>query len=40
MNEHEVELDLAGAEVMYELTNMSELEFNNQLKQITHSYGI
>ena len=40
INEHEVELDLAGAEVMYELTNMSDLEFHCQLKQITHSCGI
>ena len=40
ISEHEIELDLTGAEVMYELTNMSELEFNDQLKQITHSCGI
>ncbi|MEC6907943.1 HDOD domain-containing protein [Photobacterium piscicola] len=40
INEHEIELDLTGAEVMYELTNMSELEFEKQLQQITHSCGI
>ena len=40
VDEHEIELDLAGAEVMYELTNMSEFEFDHQLKQITHSCGI
>ncbi|WP_297480095.1 HDOD domain-containing protein [uncultured Photobacterium sp.] len=40
INEHEIELDLTGAEVMYELANMSELEFEKQLQQIIHSCGI
>ncbi|MCP4956649.1 MAG: HDOD domain-containing protein [Photobacterium aquimaris] len=40
IDEHEVELDLAGAEVMYELTNMSQFEFDDQLKQIINSSGI
>ncbi|MEC6822679.1 HDOD domain-containing protein [Photobacterium piscicola] len=40
INEHEIELDLTGAEVMYELTNMPEIEFEKQLQQITHSSGI
>lgn len=40
INEHEVELDLTGAEIMYELTNLSDLEFEEQLKQITHSSGL
>ncbi|MCD9493334.1 HDOD domain-containing protein [Photobacterium carnosum] len=40
INEHEVELDLTGAEIMYELTNLSDLEFEEQLKQITHSCGL
>lgn len=40
IHEHEIELDLTGAEVMYELTNMPALEFEDQLKQITHNCGI
>ncbi|WP_373455467.1 HDOD domain-containing protein [Photobacterium phosphoreum] len=40
INDHDVELNLAGAEVMYELTNLSEFEFDHQLKQITHNCGI
>ena len=39
IEEHEVELDLAGAEVMYELTNMPDAEFNFQLSNIIKDSG-
>lgn len=39
IEEHHVELDLAGAEVMYELTNMPEAEFSCQLKSVIKDSG-
>ncbi|UTV26780.1 HDOD domain-containing protein [Photobacterium atrarenae] len=36
---HHVELDLAGAEVMYDLTNMPEIEFNQQLRNVIKESG-
>jgi len=39
IDDHHVELDLAGAEVMYELTNMPEAEFNSQLRDVIKDSG-
>ncbi|MGF1698839.1 HDOD domain-containing protein [Photobacterium makurazakiensis] len=36
---HHVELDLTGAEVMYDLTNMPDKEFNHQLSMVIKSSG-
>ncbi|MCW8330801.1 HDOD domain-containing protein [Photobacterium sp. SDRW27] len=39
IDEHHVELDLAGAEVMYELTNLPEAEFNSQIRNVIKDSG-
>lgn len=36
IHEHEIELTLAGAETMYELTNLKDAEFQKQLHDVTH----
>ncbi|WP_413110509.1 HDOD domain-containing protein [Thaumasiovibrio sp. DFM-14] len=38
--EHEVELDLAGAEAMYELSNLSNQEFKSQIQEIIRNSGL
>ncbi|MCQ1060645.1 HDOD domain-containing protein [Photobacterium sp. ZSDE20] len=40
IDEHHVELDLAGAEVMYELTNLPAKEFNLRLKMVISNSGL
>ncbi|AJR09262.1 HDOD domain-containing protein [Photobacterium gaetbulicola] len=40
IDEHHVELDLAGAEVMYELTNLPSQEFNQRLKTVISNSGL
>lgn len=39
IDEHHVELDLVGAEVMYDLTNMPDVEFNQQLRDVIKDSG-
>ncbi|OLQ74901.1 histidine kinase [Photobacterium proteolyticum] len=39
IDEHHVELDLAGAEVMYELTNLPDAEFNSQIRNVIKNSG-
>lgn len=39
IEDHHVELDLAGAEVMYELTNMPEAEFDSQIRNVIKNSG-
>ncbi|ELR64965.1 Putative signal transduction protein [Photobacterium marinum] len=39
IEDHDVEMDLAGAEVMYELTNMPDDEFNYQIRNIIKNSG-
>ncbi|PSW17281.1 histidine kinase [Photobacterium sanctipauli] len=39
IDEHHVELDLAGAEVMFDLTNLSDQEFNQRLMMVIKSSG-
>ncbi|NAW67198.1 HDOD domain-containing protein [Photobacterium halotolerans] len=39
IDEHEVELDLAGAEVMFTLTNLPDDEFNSQINHVLLSSG-
>ncbi len=38
--DHEVELDLAGAETMYELSNLSDLEFESRIQEIIQKSGL
>ena len=40
IEEHHVELDLAGAEVMYELSNLSDAEFVQRLKEMIKNSGM
>ncbi|MGF1757303.1 HDOD domain-containing protein [Photobacterium sagamiensis] len=40
INEHHVELDLAGAEVMYELTNMPDADFESQIRNVMKDSGM
>ncbi|UXI00289.1 HDOD domain-containing protein [Photobacterium sp. TY1-4] len=39
IDDHHVELDLAGADIMYDLTNMPEAEFNQQLRDVIKESG-
>lgn len=40
IDDHHVELDLAGAEIMYELTNLPDSEFNHRLKTVFKNSGL
>ena len=40
IEDHHVEFDLAGAEVLYDLTNMPDAEFNFQLRNIIKDSGL
>ncbi|MDO6705741.1 HDOD domain-containing protein [Photobacterium sp. 1_MG-2023] len=39
IEEHDVELDLTGAEVMYDLTNLPDAEFNQQINHVLLASG-
>lgn len=39
IDEHEVEFDVDGAEVLYELSNLSDSDFENEIKKIMNSTG-
>ncbi|WP_073603107.1 HDOD domain-containing protein [Vibrio aerogenes] len=39
IDEHEVEINTTGAEVLYQLSNLSDSEFNTQISSIIHSSG-
>jgi HD-like signal output (HDOD) protein len=40
IDEHFVEFDANGAEVLYNLSNLEELEFRNQLSDVLKSSGL
>ncbi len=40
IEDHHVEMDLTGAEVMYELTNLSDRDFNSELQNVMKSCGL
>ncbi|PFG55984.1 HD-like signal output (HDOD) protein [Vibrio sp. ES.051] len=40
IDEHEVEFNLTGAEVLYEFSNMSDTDFNNQISTVLSASGL
>ncbi|MDF4792390.1 histidine kinase, partial [Vibrio parahaemolyticus] len=40
IDEHEVEFNLTGAEVLYELSNMSDTDFNDQIRAVLNASGL
>ncbi|MCR9629524.1 HDOD domain-containing protein [Vibrio antiquarius] len=40
IDEHEVEFNLTGAEVLYELSNMSDTDFNDQIRAVLSASGL
>jgi HD-like signal output (HDOD) protein len=40
IEEHEVEIDAAGAEVLFQLSNLSDTDFNAQIKDVINSAGM
>lgn len=40
IEEHEVEFDVTGAEVLYELSNLSDNEFADQIQTVRHACGL
>ncbi|CSB10228.1 signal transduction protein [Vibrio cholerae] len=40
IDDHNVEINSEGAEVLYQLSNLSEMEFNNKLSDVISASGI
>ncbi|EJL6720597.1 HDOD domain-containing protein [Vibrio alginolyticus] len=40
IDEHEVEFNVTGAEVLYELSNMSDTDFNDQIRAVLNASGL
>ncbi len=40
IDEHEVELDVTGADILYQLTNLSDLEFRGQIDAVINACGL
>ena len=40
IDDHNVEINSEGAEVLYQLSNLSEMEFNNKLSDVINASGI
>ena len=40
IDEHTVEFDLTGADILYKLSNLSDIEFNTQINELISASGL